>query len=450
MQASPPLSVTQSTAISANGGAAADSVAWQSALVGASGPVQHSNTPSVTNTALPQKSGTETAPANPTQQAPAGGAASVAVAKTETPKTTKSPATSTAPTFAKDEKRDTHQAFPVAGMVVQMQPVTQMRSSSVTPRVLSETEKNTAHAQAVSADTTVHLPKAQTGVASADTSKDIAQVNPPAAPTPTPTTKPSPAAPVKIDSKPEPAVPTSKTAYVSATQPDMANAAPVARPVETQSLVRAIPTNVATPPPVSQPVVVSTVQALFTRAAQPASTITMSPAEKDKHGTQQISAVVGTNASAADFSAAVTGGSIALAQTNATDATANTATSPAALAATVTVLHQSGQASTVLRLDPPGLGHISVEVGVGAQGQVNVMFLTSSGDAAQALHASLPNLGAAMAQSGLMLGQAQVGGQFSQQGGQSEQDRQAPPRQTHTGTSLATTQSPTSGLSAYA
>ncbi|OYV34550.1 MAG: hypothetical protein B7Z80_20945 [Rhodospirillales bacterium 20-64-7] len=94
-----------------------------------------------------------------------------------------------------------------------------------------------------------------------------------------------------------------------------------------------------------------------------------------------------------------------------------TSLSPAALAATVTALHQSGQASTLLRLDPPGLGTLAVHVGLGAAGQVNVLFIPAVAQTASFLHAGLDGLRHALGQAGLSLGQAQVGGQFTGQSG---------------------------------
>jgi flagellar hook-length control protein FliK len=132
------------------------------------------------------------------------------------------------------------------------------------------------------------------------------------------------------------------------------------------------------------------------------------------------------------------------------------ASSASALAATVTALHQSGQSGAVLRLDPPGLGNLSVHVGVGQQGQVNVLFVPDSSAGAQALQAGLNGLSQSMAQSGLTLGQAQVGGQFGQSAGQGGQGGQN--AQNWRGTSTSTLQSsPTEtvsrdsgGVSAYA
>ncbi len=92
--------------------------------------------------------------------------------------------------------------------------------------------------------------------------------------------------------------------------------------------------------------------------------------------------------------------------------------STAGLAAAVTAMHQAGQSGAVLRLDPPGLGTLSVHVGLAQNGQVNVLFIPSTQDASTALQNNLSGLGAALAQSGITLGQAQVGGQFNQNAGQ--------------------------------
>lgn len=126
----------------------------------------------------------------------------------------------------------------------------------------------------------------------------------------------------------------------------------------------------------------------------------------------------------------------------------------AALAATVTALHQSGQTNTIMRLDPPGLGHLSVQVGLNTQGQINVLFVPSSADAAHILQATLSHFHQAATQSGLTLGQAQVGGQFAQSGGQNGQPGQnprAPERQNANSVTAPEPQTATiSGLSAYA
>jgi flagellar hook-length control protein FliK len=100
------------------------------------------------------------------------------------------------------------------------------------------------------------------------------------------------------------------------------------------------------------------------------------------------------------------------------------AATPSALAAAVTAMHQAGQASTTLRLDPPGLGVLSVHVGLGAGGSVNVLFVPALAQTGQMLHANMDGLRQEMAATGLTLGQAQVGGQAS--GGNTPQQQPAP------------------------
>lgn len=132
-----------------------------------------------------------------------------------------------------------------------------------------------------------------------------------------------------------------------------------------------------------------------------------------------------------------------------------TATSAAALAATVTALHQAGQTGAILRLAPPGLGHLSIQIGQTTHGQINIMFVPSTADAAQTLQNALPQLHQALSQSGLTLGQAQVGGEFSHSGGQGGQkghNNPATPAPTAPRVTVITTASTPilSGLSAYA
>lgn len=129
---------------------------------------------------------------------------------------------------------------------------------------------------------------------------------------------------------------------------------------------------------------------------------------------------------------------------------------PAALSATITALHQSGQNAVTLRLDPPNLGHLMVQLKMDAQGAVNVLFVPGTVDAAHALQNTLPQLSSALAQSGLTLGQAEVGGQFSQSGGQNNNPQSgytASPQQASATMNAAPTAAPPprlSGLSAYA
>jgi flagellar hook-length control protein FliK len=93
------------------------------------------------------------------------------------------------------------------------------------------------------------------------------------------------------------------------------------------------------------------------------------------------------------------------------------AATPAALAASVTAMHQSGQTRAVLRLDPPGLGALSVHIAVGQGAQVNVQFIPTQAQTGQLLNAGMDQLRQAMAGAGLQLGQAQVGGGGAQGGG---------------------------------
>ena len=81
---------------------------------------------------------------------------------------------------------------------------------------------------------------------------------------------------------------------------------------------------------------------------------------------------------------------------------------PTALAAAVTAMHQDGQSTAILRLDPPDLGSLTVHLTM-QNGQVNVLFTPSSSQTGQLLHANLDSLRQSMASAGLSLGQADVG-----------------------------------------
>lgn len=94
------------------------------------------------------------------------------------------------------------------------------------------------------------------------------------------------------------------------------------------------------------------------------------------------------------------------------------------LSATISALHKSNQSGILLRLDPPNLGHLDIQIQIASQGIINVVFVPSSADAAHALQSSLPQLDIALAQSGLTLGQTEIGGQFSQSGQQGQQHSQ--------------------------
>jgi flagellar hook-length control protein FliK len=80
-------------------------------------------------------------------------------------------------------------------------------------------------------------------------------------------------------------------------------------------------------------------------------------------------------------------------------------------------MQQTGQNSTVLRLDPAGLGTLSVHVAVGQNGQLNVLFVPALAQTGQLLHAGMDGFRQAMTASGLNLGQADVGGQGAGQAG---------------------------------
>lgn len=81
-----------------------------------------------------------------------------------------------------------------------------------------------------------------------------------------------------------------------------------------------------------------------------------------------------------------------------------------ALAASVVAMSQNGQSTSVLRLDPPGLGALSIHIALTANATVNVVFVPSVVQTAQLIHSALPDLHHAMAAAGLSLGEAQVGG----------------------------------------
>jgi flagellar hook-length control protein FliK len=72
-------------------------------------------------------------------------------------------------------------------------------------------------------------------------------------------------------------------------------------------------------------------------------------------------------------------------------------------------MYRNGQPSLLLRLDPPGLGALSVHVAMGSNADVNVLFVPTVAQTAHLLHGGLGDLRQAMAASGLTLGQAQIG-----------------------------------------
>jgi flagellar hook-length control protein FliK len=100
-------------------------------------------------------------------------------------------------------------------------------------------------------------------------------------------------------------------------------------------------------------------------------------------------------------------------------AAAFTPATPSALAASVVAMCRTGQSSLVLRLDPPGLGTLSVHVAMGSNAEVNVLFVPAVAQTAHLIHGALSDLRDAMATSGLTLGQAQIGGGSSSGSGSS-------------------------------
>jgi flagellar hook-length control protein FliK len=89
----------------------------------------------------------------------------------------------------------------------------------------------------------------------------------------------------------------------------------------------------------------------------------------------------------------------------------------AALAASVVAMTKSGQSSLLLRLDPPGLGTLSIHVAMGANAQVNVLFVPAVAQTGHFIHGGMSDLRQALATSGITLGQAQVGGGNGGNGG---------------------------------
>ena len=113
-------------------------------------------------------------------------------------------------------------------------------------------------------------------------------------------------------------------------------------------------------------------------------------------------------------------------------------------------MHQAGQPSTILRLDPPGLGNLAIHVALGQGAQINVLFIPATTQTAQLLTSGMDGLRQAMAAGGLTLGQASVGGQSA--GGQGAPNQGAtsgpPPGQPAAGAPASATA--IKGLSAYA
>ena len=83
------------------------------------------------------------------------------------------------------------------------------------------------------------------------------------------------------------------------------------------------------------------------------------------------------------------------------------------LAQQVTLMVKDGEQIAQLRLDPPDLGPLEVHLSLdgGEQGVAHVQFVSAHAPVRDALEAALPQLRAALAGNGIMLGQATVGDQ---------------------------------------
>ncbi|MBU6418115.1 MAG: flagellar hook-length control protein FliK [Proteobacteria bacterium] len=445
MPVSAPISITQSTGLAANTATAPDHAAWQEALTNSDAAPQPGTPPSANNTAKPQQQTAAKMPPDPTQTASAETASRT---KAEpTPKGAKpQPSIAASGPVLADDKKNTPKAVPVAGLAVPVQPAMEKPANASHANAPVQTAHIAPRTQAVTADSTSSTAPTMASTAPATTSTSPAQADTAMpATTKQSDTTPNPAATKTTPASETLATQTPRTPPAAPTPPVAAEATPAsATAADTQLDTR---TAKATPQPTaSAPTAPSTAQALTARVAQLPAATEVTPTSKEKTSAQQLPAF-GSISPAPEIHAATASGSTV---TETGVVTANASIGPAALAATVTALHQSGQSGTVLRLDPPGLGHLSVQVRFSTQGQVNVLFVPSTADAAQAIQASLPGLGAAMAQSGLSLGQAQVGGQFPQQSGQNSQSGYSPPRQNNAAAFATEPQATPSGLSAYA
>lgn len=99
---------------------------------------------------------------------------------------------------------------------------------------------------------------------------------------------------------------------------------------------------------------------------------------------------------------------------------------PSALAAAVVAMHKSGDASTILRLDPAGLGALTIHVSIGDGARINVQFTPAVAQTAHIINSNLDDLRQAMTAAGLSLGQSFVSTGGGQTGGGSGDNRQAP------------------------
>jgi flagellar hook-length control protein FliK len=111
-------------------------------------------------------------------------------------------------------------------------------------------------------------------------------------------------------------------------------------------------------------------------------------------------------------------------------------------------MHQSGQNSLTLRLDPPGLGSVAIHL-ASSQTGVNVLFVPSAAPTAQLLSQNMDGLRSAMANAGLTLGQAQVGGGSGGMQNQGQSQTYTPPPSALTPPPATATEDDT-GVRAYA
>lgn len=456
-----PPSVTHGTAPAPNTGTQANEPAWQRALANAQSSAQQSNgatrhdaqTATAKATAKEQDIRNKDHAALPIPPVSTGGKAPEQSGKRKAAPTTPS----VVPTsIKKDSKKDNHLVNPATAQAVPIHHTPDKPADDGTTKVQTPNDQAVNHIETTAADPKTSLPhpvpgqdspKADTEDNNSSTSSSTVEDSGPIPAHTSPTAKPAVQtnSAATSDGQQSPGVQSGATTAANAPAPD--DTPPVTGPTQNTPQHHA-----ATAPPqitAAQPAISSTMQALTARAAQMPETSISIAEGKEKDSTPPITSLGGVAASSPTPPAFTTSANAVAAAPNAADAS-STNTGPSALAAMVTALHQSGQTSTVLQLDPPGLGHLSVQVGLGAQGQVNVLFVPSTADAAQAIQSSLGGLGSAMAQSGLTLGQAQVGGQFHQQGGHGGQNGQPSPRQGGTSAFNTETQAPTSGLSAYA
>ena len=158
--------------------------------------------------------------------------------------------------------------------------------------------------------------------------------------------------------------------------------------------------SVTTAPVAAEPAAMTMAQA----SAAPVGTPTSAGASV----TTGVSPLAGATAGAS--ASGVAGSITAVPSTATATSSGHTPATPDGMAASIVAMYRSGQSSLVLRLDPPGLGTVSVHMALGADTAVNVLFVPTVPQTAHLLQAGLGDLRQAMAASGLTLGQAQIGG----------------------------------------